>query len=196
MSGNGLRIRLASEADYTALGLVFTEAERYHREALPHIFRAPQDQFPPRSLFRQWVSEAGSAVYVADDVGDLVGFVTVRTDSAPDRGILQPRNFAVVDTLAVRSDQRRRGVGHSLMEAVHGWARERRLGHVSLNVWEFNQPAIDFYRALGYQTVSRRMECSLPEPSAPGPSAPTDMSDGPRYNRSAGTTDGSSSGHV
>src|SRR5215467_3043205 len=119
MSGTGLRIRLASEADYTALGLVFAEAERYHREALPHVFRAPQDQFPPRSLFRRWVSEAGSAVLVADDVGDLVGFVSVRTDSAPDEGILQPRNFAVVDTLAVRSDQRRRGIGRSLMEAVH-----------------------------------------------------------------------------
>ena len=166
MSGNGLRIRLASEADYTALGLVFAEAERFHREALPHVFRAPQDQFPPMSLFRQWVSEAGSAVFVADDVGDLVGFVSVRTDSTPDEGILQPRNFAVVDTLAVRSDQRRRGIGRSLMEAVHGWARERRLGHVTLNVWEFNEPAIDFYRALGYQTVSRQMECPLPNPPA------------------------------
>ena len=166
MSGNGLRIRLASEADYTALGLVFAEAERFHREALPHVFRAPQDQFPPMSLFRQWVSEAGSAVFVADDVGDLVGFVSVRTDSAPGEGILQSRNFAVVDMLAVRSDQRRRGIGRSLMEAVHGWARERRLGHVSLNVWEFNEPAIDFYRTLGYQTVSRQMECPLPNPPA------------------------------
>lgn len=162
MSRNGPGIRLASEADYTGLGLVFAEAERYHREALPHVFRAPQGQFPPPSLFRQWVSDAGSAVFVADHFGDLVGFVSVRADSAPGEGILQPRNFAVVDTLAVRSDQRRRGIGRSLMEAAHGWARERRLGHVSLNVWEFNQPAIDFYRALGYQTVSRQMECSLP----------------------------------
>ena len=166
MSRNGLSIRLASETDYGALGPVFAEAERYHREALPHIFRAPEGQFPPPSLFRQWVSEAGSAVFVADDDGDLVGFVTVRKDGAPNEGILQPRNFAVVDTLAVRSDQRRRGIGRSLMEAVHGWARERRLGHVSLNVWEFNEPAIDFYRTLGYQTVSRQMECPLPDPSA------------------------------
>ena len=166
MNRNGLRIRLASEADYTALGLVFAEVERFHREALPHVFRAPQDQFPPRSLFRQWVTEPGSAVFVADDVGDLVGFVSVRTNSTPGEGILQPRTFAVVDTLAVRSDQRRRGIGRSLLEAVHGWARERRLGHVSLNVWEFNQSAIDFYRTLGYQTVSRQMECPLPNPPA------------------------------
>jgi GNAT superfamily N-acetyltransferase len=41
-----------------------------------------------------------------------------------------------VDTLAVRSDRRRRGVGHALMAAAHGWTQERRLGQVSLNVWE------------------------------------------------------------
>lgn len=166
MGGIGLRIRLASEADYAALGPVFAQAERFHREALPHIFPAPQGQFPPSSLFGQWVSEAGSAVFVADDTGDLVGFVTVRANSAPEEGIPQPRTFAVVDTLAVRSDQRRRGIGRSLLEAVHGWARERRLGHVSLNVWEFNESAIDFYWALGYQTMSRRMERPLPGPSA------------------------------
>jgi len=43
-------------------------------------------------------------VFVADHVGDLVGFVSVRADSDPGEGILQPRNFAVVDTLAVRLD--------------------------------------------------------------------------------------------
>jgi GNAT superfamily N-acetyltransferase len=67
-----------------------------------------------------------------------VGFVTVRTDTAPPGEILQPRDFAVVDLLAVRSDRRRRGIGRSLMEAAHRWAGERRLAHVSLNVWEFN----------------------------------------------------------
>jgi hypothetical protein len=90
MGGIGLRIRLASEADYAALGPVFAEAERFHREALPHIFRALRGQFPPSSLFGQWVSEAGSAVFVADDAGDLVGFVTVRTDSSRGEDLPAP----------------------------------------------------------------------------------------------------------
>jgi diamine N-acetyltransferase len=161
MSRNEVSIRLASDADYAALGPVFAEAERFHREALPHVFRAPQGHFPPAALFRHWVSGAGSAVFVADDAGELVGFVTARADSAPPEEILQPRTFVTVDLLAVRSDRRRRGIGRSLMEAVHGWARERRLGHVSLNVWEFNEHAIGFYEAMGYRTANRLMECPL-----------------------------------
>jgi ribosomal protein S18 acetylase RimI-like enzyme len=120
MSGDGFGIRLAREDDYAALGPVCAEAESYHREALPHIFRRPEGAFPPLSLFRRWVSEVGSAVFVADDAGDLVGFVTVRTGSTPAEGILQARIIAVVDTLAVRSGRRRRGVGRALMTAAHG----------------------------------------------------------------------------
>jgi hypothetical protein len=48
------------------------------------------------------------------------------------------------------------------MEAAHSWAAERQLGHVSLNVWEFNEPGIGFDQALGYQSVSRQMERPLP----------------------------------
>jgi diamine N-acetyltransferase len=162
MSWNHCEVRVASETDYAALGPVFTEAERFHRDALPHVFRPPPGLFPPAPLFRQWVNSPHSAVFVAEDAGDLVGFVTLRTDSAPPGEILQPRDFAVVDLLAVRSDRRRHGIGRSLMEAAHSWAAERRLGHVSLNVWEFNQPGIAFYQALGYQTVSRQMEQPLP----------------------------------
>jgi ribosomal protein S18 acetylase RimI-like enzyme len=165
MSRDGFGIRLAREDDYAALGPVFAEAERYHREALPHIFGRPLGAFPPLALFRRWVSEEGSAVFVADDAGDLVGFVTVRANSTPADGILQPRAIAVVDTLAVRCDRRRCGAGRALMEAAHGWAQERRLGQVSLNVWEFNEPGLGFYAAIGYRTVSRRMERSLPAPS-------------------------------
>lgn len=166
MSWNGCEIRVASEADYAALSPVFTEAERFHRQALPHVFRPPPGLFPPEPLFCQWASGPHSAVFVADDAGDLVGFVTVRTDSAPAGEILQPRDFAVVDLLAVRSDRRRHGIGRSLMQGAHNWAGVRQLGHVSLNVWEFNQPGIGFYQALGYQTVSRQMKYPLPGPSA------------------------------
>jgi diamine N-acetyltransferase len=166
MSWNGCGVRAAIEADYAALGHVFAEAERYHREALPHVFRPPPDLFPPAPLFRQWVSQPSSAVFVADDASELVGFVTVRTDNVPAAEILRPRAFAVVDLLAVRSDRQRRGVGRSLMEAAHNWAGEQLLGHITLNVWEFNKPALDFYQALGYQTASRQMEHPLPGPSA------------------------------
>jgi acetyltransferase (GNAT) family protein len=96
----------------------------------------------------------------ATRVGELVGYVAARTESTPAEEILRPRTFVVVDMLAVRSDRRRRGVGRSLMGAVHGWASERRLGHISLDVWEFNESALKLLPG------ARLPECQSPDGSA------------------------------
>jgi ribosomal protein S18 acetylase RimI-like enzyme len=59
-----------------------------------------------------------------------------------------------VADLAVSEDARRIGVGQALMEAGEAWARERGLRVLSLDVWSTNQPALAFYRALGYRPES------------------------------------------
>ena len=56
---------------------------------------------------------------------------------------------------------RRMGVGKALMERVNQWAKERELESVQLTVWDFNQGAIEFYKALGYDTVRLTMACKL-----------------------------------
>jgi ribosomal protein S18 acetylase RimI-like enzyme len=61
---------------------------------------------------------------------------------------------AHVADLAVREASRRMGVGEALMQAGEAWARERGLRVLSLDVWSTNQPALAFYRALGYRAES------------------------------------------
>jgi len=81
--------------------------------------------------------------------GTPLGFISlkVRVDVAgSERGH--------VADLAVREDARRMGVGQTLMQAGEAWARERGLPVLSLDVWSTNQPALAFYRALGYRPES------------------------------------------
>jgi diamine N-acetyltransferase len=132
-------------------------AEEFHRSALPHIFREPAELLPSRSFYAALVNGPDSALFVAEEGDELIGFVTVREERAPDDPLLAPRRFAMVDMLAVGSDRRRRGIGRALMEATHRWAENRGLEELELNVWEFNQRAIAFYEALGYDTLSRHM---------------------------------------
>jgi ribosomal protein S18 acetylase RimI-like enzyme len=68
-----------------------------------------------------------------------------------------PRRQAFVDSLAVKQEFRRRGVGRALMDHAHRWAIAKGAADIDLNVFEFNQPAIAFYQALGYETSRRRM---------------------------------------
>ncbi len=158
---NGFRGREGAIEDYDRLGLVVHEAEVFHRQALPEVFRKPPERFPPRSLYYTLITAAESTVLVAEREAELVGFVTIRVDEAPDDPILTPRRFAMVDLLAVRREQQHRGIGQALMGAAHSWAHKQGVAEVMLNVWEFNQHAIGFYEELGYTTASRLMSRSV-----------------------------------
>ena len=160
-TSGGYRVREALTDDYIRLRVVFDEAETFHRKALPHIFRKPTELFPPQTLYAALVEGEDSTVLVAEDEGELIGFATIREETAPADPILIPRRFAMVDMLAVRRDRQRAGIGRALMEAAHAWARKQGLREIELNVWEFNRRAIDFYGALGYTTASRLMTWSL-----------------------------------
>jgi len=59
-----------------------------------------------------------------------------------------------VADLAVTENARRMGVGKALMKAGEAWARERRLRVLSLDVWSTNDPALSFYRQMGYTAES------------------------------------------
>jgi len=154
-------VRPAGSDDYARLSAVFGEAERFHRVALPEVFREPSGLFPPAALFGQLLDGPDSAVFVAEDGPELVGVVTVRAEVVPENDIMLPRRSAIVEMLAVRSDRQRRGIGTDLMLAARSWATARGVDRVALNVWEFNQSAIAFYRSLGYATSSRMMEIPL-----------------------------------
>jgi ribosomal protein S18 acetylase RimI-like enzyme len=54
--------------------------------------------------------------------------------------------------LYVAPVHRRRGVGSALMAQAENWARSRGEHQIGLQVFLFNQPALDFYRSLGYQS--------------------------------------------
>ena len=150
-------IRPATRDDYDELSLAFTEVELLHRTALPHVFRAPDDPELNREHFAAVLVDEDAAWLVAEHAGAIIGFVKLRIMHALDRPVFVPRSYAEVDSLAVRAQYRRAGIGRALMERAERWAAERGLNEVQLNVWEFNQGAIAFYEELGYVTERRQM---------------------------------------
>ena len=48
-----------------------------------------------------------------------------------------------------------------LFERCLQWAKEMDVTAVELNVWEFNEDAIAFYKGCGMETINRKMVASL-----------------------------------
>ncbi|HEY9617613.1 MAG TPA: GNAT family N-acetyltransferase [Microcoleaceae cyanobacterium] len=63
--------------------------------------------------------------------------------------------------LYVAPEYRRQGIGTALMQQAEAWARSRGDRQIGLQVFQTNQPAVNLYHQLGYQTQSLWMVKSL-----------------------------------
>ena len=156
-----IAIRPASAQDLVELDEVIEEVDALHREQMPHILQKPHGPPRDREYMLELLADKSYGVFVADAGGEILGFVQVAIRDTPPIPILVPRRIAAVENLAVRSTSRRMGIGRALMHRVEHWAEELGATEIELNVYDFNQSALSFYRSLGYVTTSRKMEKRL-----------------------------------
>ena len=104
-----------------------------------------------REEYADWVAEEGSFFLVARDGGRPVGYALVLVHEGSPTWV-EPRQFAVVQDLAVASDQQGTGVGRALLDRVH---EESGCDVVELAVLSANESALRFYERLGFE---RRVE--------------------------------------
>jgi ribosomal protein S18 acetylase RimI-like enzyme len=156
-----ITIREANARDYEALCDIIDEVDTLHRDQLPHIFQKPAGPVREKEYILGLLADENTGLFVAEVEGQVAGFVHVLICDTPPSPVLVPRHRAFVDSLAVRQELRRHGVGRALMDHAHRWAIAKGAADVELNVFEFNQPAIAFYQALGYETSNRRMVIAL-----------------------------------
>jgi ribosomal protein S18 acetylase RimI-like enzyme len=151
---------------------VFAEVDVLHRSALPDVFQPPGEQPPenrdatvfapktggvPVFLAASSLGSPDSALLVAEHEGRVVGAVLVAVRETLPAPTLVARRLAMLDSIAVKQEFRRSGIGRALMAGAAQWAREQGASQIELSVYEFNRPALAFYRKLGFRTASRRL---------------------------------------
>ncbi len=156
-----LSIREATVSDYQGLCEIFEEVDSIHRQALPAIYRKPTGPARSREYIQGLIQDDATALLVAEGEGSLLGVIKVTVTETPDIPVYVPRTYAAIDTLAVKKECRRSGIGRSLLEAAEQWARNKGAAAAELTVMEFNEPAIAFYRRFGYKPASRKMRKPL-----------------------------------
>jgi ribosomal protein S18 acetylase RimI-like enzyme len=150
-------IREATLEDERGLMAIFEQVDALHRRAVPHIFQKPDRPAWTRELISAFIKDENTYLLVAENNGEIVGFALLFIRQAPPIPIMVPRRYAIVENLAVTEKCQRQGIGRSLMEAAENWAIDQKLNQIELNVWEFNQKAIAFYKRLGYRAKSWQM---------------------------------------
>jgi diamine N-acetyltransferase len=151
-------VRMARADDLDNLARLLDEVVLLHHDEDPTQFLGPEAAAHNRYLEERF-QDPDAAIFVAEDKAAPAGVaVTVIREAPP---FLNPNKFVLLENLAVTTKFRRAGVGRKLVDAAMLWARARDMNELDLNVYEFNHTAIQFYEALGFRTVSRRMKRAL-----------------------------------
>ncbi len=129
-----------------------------HRSTLPLRNLGPPEAFDCAEFTKsvtQILSDSDAVVLVADTGPQLVGMaeVYVKVDAAEPTK--PSRKYGYLQSLMVRSDQRRQGIATRLVEQAEQWAREQGVHEMRLETWEFDGGPNLFYEGIGYQTFRR-----------------------------------------
>ncbi len=79
----------------------------------------------------------------------------------PENPFMKERDFLDIDEFCVDEEHRRKGVATAMIEFIKDFAKENGFQRIELNMWEFNQGALAFYEAAGFETFRRYMEMFL-----------------------------------
>ena len=156
-----MNLRTATMDDYAAICRLIEQVDRHHVGILPEVFQPFAGPPRPREVIASY-GEAPDADYLlAEDEGQVVGFLNLRKAKYPGHPMFRPHEYAAIENLVVDEAHRRRGVATALFQEAVAWAEARGLAAIELTVWAANAAALAFYEGQGFQPLTHRMELRL-----------------------------------
>lgn len=153
-------IRRAKIGDYDVIGRLLAGLLAQHAAGRPDLFEhsSGDERKYSEKEYSELLNDPNSAVFVAEADGETVGYLICKIITENKNPVLKNIKTLYLDDLCVAEDSRGKGAGKALMRAAEVYARENGFYNITLNVWEFNSSAREFYRHLGYETQRREME--------------------------------------
>ncbi len=148
-------LRPATKADLSAIVGLITELADF--EKLTHLVVVTPESLEPHLFGPKPVAEA----VVGEVGGQVVAFALFFTNFSTFLG--QPGLY--LEDLYVQPAHRGTGLGKALLAHLGALAVARGCGRFEWSVLDWNQPAIDFYRAMGATVMPDWRICRLAGPA-------------------------------
>ena len=100
-------------------------------------------------------------IIVAVEKAEICGMAIIQEIRKPAGVYQRALDYIEIDQFGVENTFRRQGVATKLVEFIKEYARMKGFPKLELNMWEFNQDALAFYEAVGFNTYRRYMELEV-----------------------------------
>ncbi len=155
-------IRRAVEGDTDTVLELLRQVGYVHHVIRPDLFGSGT-KYTAAEL-QDIFSDDTKPVFVYEEEGRVLGYLFACIIDQKGANILRPCREFYIDDLCVDENFRGRHVASRLYGYALNYAREGGCHNVTLNVWEGNDGALSFYRAMGMKTQKTKLECIVDNP--------------------------------
>ncbi len=152
-----IMVRFAEEKDLNRVNELRKQVNQIHVDARPDVFKAGFCK-ELQDFARVLLTGENSDILVAEREGIICGIACVDYVRKPETPYGVARGFYHVQEIAVDKSFRRQGVAKELFEFMKEDAKKKMLDKIELDVWSFNESAIEFYESVGFHETRKWME--------------------------------------
>ena len=152
-------IREAALDELPRIAKLKDQIHEAHVKGRPDLFVSNHDL----QAFFQNTADKNCRLLLAEVDGEVVGYALLQYVSRPANPYMNARKFVHVHEFCVDENHQRMGIGKRLMEELKTLARRNGYPRIELDVWSFNEGAMQFYEAAGMHAFRTYMEMDTAE---------------------------------
>ena len=156
-------IRKATKEDIPELNTLLKQVCLVHHQGRPDLFQYGKKKYTSAEL-EELLEDTSRPVFVAvNELGCILGHAFCIHQEFKSHSVLTDVKTLYIDDICVLEDSRGQQVGKKLYEYVYQYAVNNNYYNITLNVWSFNSPALNFYERCGFTPQKMGMEVILPK---------------------------------
>ena len=149
-------IRRAEKRDIPGIIELLHQVDMVHHMIRPELFKPNTTKYDEHEL-EDLLGDDTKPIFVFED-GTILGHAFCMITEVKDDKLLQDIKTLYIDDICVDEKARGKHVGKALYEFVHDYAKSIGCNNITLNVWEGNNAALNFYRNMGMSVQKTTME--------------------------------------
>ena len=152
-------IRKAEKKDIPGLINLLYQVDAVHNGIRPDLFKGNTAKYNEQEL-EEILKDDSKPIFVYDD-GKILGHAFCQINEVKNHRLLQDAKTLYIDDICVDEQSRGRQIGKALYEYVRDYAKSIGCHNITLNVWEGNDSAYNFYKRMGMHIQKTGMETIL-----------------------------------
>ena len=152
-------IRRAEIKDIPGIISLLHQVNMVHHVLRPDLFKPYTTKYNEQEL-EALIGDDSKPIFVFED-GGVLGHAFCKITEVKGDKLLQDIKTLYIDDICVDEHSRGRHIGKALYEYVYNYAKSIGCHNITLNVWEGNDSAYNFYKRMGMHIQKTGMETIL-----------------------------------